>query len=141
MEIKSFYSSSTGNLYSVSDGQSTVLLECGVSIQKIKEALNFKLSSVSGCLLTHEHKDHSKAAKDLIQFGIPVYSSAGTFKALELDGGIDIKPLHPFFVGSFKITPFETQHDAKEPLGFLIQSGEEKLLFATDTFYIRYKFL
>lgn len=37
---------------------------------------------------------------------------------------------------------FETQHDAAEPLGFLIQDSisEKKFLFATDTYYIKYKF-
>ena len=34
--------------------------------------------------------------------------------------------------------PFETKHDCNEPLGFLIYSTatREKLLFATDTYYI-----
>ena len=34
--------------------------------------------------------------------------------------------------------PFETEHDCNEPLGFLIYSTitKEKLLFATDTYYI-----
>lgn len=38
--------------------------------------------------------------------------------------------------------PVKTEHDAKEPLGFLIYSRttREKLLFATDTYYIRYRF-
>src|SRR5690606_20594303 len=36
----------------------------------------------------------------------------------------------------------ETQHDAQEPLGFLLHSraSNERLLYATDTYYIRYKF-
>src|SRR5699024_3504053 len=33
------------------------------------------------------------------------------------------------------------QHDVSEPYGFLLANKQgEKLLFATDTFYIRYKF-
>lgn len=38
--------------------------------------------------------------------------------------------------------PFDIQHDAAEPLGFLIQYKPtgEKLLYATDTYYIKYKF-
>ena len=45
-------------------------------------------------------------------------------------------------IGNFIILPFETQHDAVEPLGFLIQHKitGEKLLYATDTYYIKYKF-
>jgi len=36
--------------------------------------------------------------------------------------------------------PFSTIHDAAEPLGYLMQSGKTKLLYATDTEYIPYKF-
>jgi phosphoribosyl 1,2-cyclic phosphodiesterase len=37
--------------------------------------------------------------------------------------------------------PFDVQHDVSEPFGFLLANQEgEKLLFATDTYYIRYKF-
>ena len=42
----------------------------------------------------------------------------------------------------FIILPFDTKHDAAEPLGFLIQYKPtgEKLIYATDTYYIKYKF-
>ena len=38
--------------------------------------------------------------------------------------------------------PFDVQHDANEPLGFIIYDkiSKEKLLYATDTYYIKYKF-
>ena len=42
-----------------------------------------------------------------------------------------------FKVKDFNILPFEVQHDAKEPLGYLIQyiPTGEKLLFLTDSYY------
>lgn len=44
-------------------------------------------------------------------------------------------------VGSLRILPFETAHDTAEPCGYLIKSDDgSKLLFATDTYYIKYKF-
>ena len=36
--------------------------------------------------------------------------------------------------------PFDTVHDAAEPLGFLLTLGPERLLFATDTAYVKYRF-
>ncbi len=53
-----------------------------------------------------------------------------------------IKALQQFEIGNFIILPFNTQHDAAEPLGFLIQHKitREKLLYATDTYYIKYNF-
>ena len=69
--------------------------------------------------------------------------SQGTAEALGLSGHRlhIIKAKQQFRIGTWTILPFETQHDAAEPLGFLLanQYGE-KLLYATDTYYIRYRF-
>src|SRR5690554_5564699 len=144
MNIKVLASSSSGNCYRISDGYTTLLLECGISFKKIREGLGFRLSEIDGCLVTHEHKDHCKAAKDVIRAGIDVYMSAGTKEALGVDGHRikAVKARQQFGIGTLTILPFETEHDAKEPLGYLIYSNKtgEKLLFATDTYYIRYKF-
>jgi phosphoribosyl 1,2-cyclic phosphodiesterase len=87
--------------------------------------------------------DHSKAVKDIMRAGIDCYISAGTVEALGLSGHrINIiKAKQQFRIGTWAVLPFETQHDAAEPLGFLLanQAGD-KLLYATDTYYIRYKF-
>lgn len=46
-----------------------------------------------------------------------------------------------FNIGTWTILPFDVQHDVSEPYGFLLANkAGDKLLFATDTFYIRYKF-
>lgn len=88
--------------------------------------------------------DHIKYAKEFAENGINIYASEGTFNALKLQGHRYkmIKALQQFNIGNFIILPFETQHDAVEPLGFLIQHKitGEKLLYATDTYYIKYKF-
>jgi phosphoribosyl 1,2-cyclic phosphodiesterase len=86
--------------------------------------------------------DHSKAVKDIMRAGIDCYMSRGTAEALGVSGHRlnIIKAKQQFRVGTWTILPFETQHDVFN-LGFLLanQSGD-KLLYATDTYYIRYKF-
>jgi Metal-dependent hydrolases of the beta-lactamase superfamily I len=74
--------------------------------------------------------------------GVGVYCSAGTAQACGLSGHRLrlIKSLQQFQVGPWTIVSFDTRHDAAEPLGFLIANGADKLLFATDTFYLRYTF-
>jgi phosphoribosyl 1,2-cyclic phosphodiesterase len=137
------FSSSAGNLYTVTDGTSMIMLESGVRITKIRQALNHKLSSIEACLVTHSHGDHAKAARDVISAGVDVYCSSGTASALEIDCHHRvhiIEALKQFRVGPWTILPFDVEHDAEEPLGFLIQGGGEKLLFAADTFYIRHRF-
>lgn len=142
MDIQTFASGSRGNCYSVNDWQTPLLLEAGISFKSIQKRLDFRLSGIAGCLISHEHLDHSKAAKDLLRAGVELYTSAGTAAALGLSGHRlhCIRALQPFRIGTWRILPFATEHDAKEPLGFLLASGGEKLLFATDTCYIRYTF-
>jgi phosphoribosyl 1,2-cyclic phosphodiesterase len=87
--------------------------------------------------------DHSKAVKDIMRAGIDCYMSRGTAEALGLSGHrINIiKAKQQFRIGTCTILPFETQHDSAEPLGFLLANQEgEKLLYATDTYFIRYRF-
>jgi phosphoribosyl 1,2-cyclic phosphodiesterase len=139
-------SSSKGNCYRITDGSTPLLLECGIGINNILRNLKFGVSSLAGCLVSHGHKDHAKAVKDLMKFGIDIYLSQGTADEIS---GLDpwrhrlhiIKARQQFRIGTWKILPFETQHDAAEPLGFLmVNQGGDKLLYATDTYYIRYRF-
>jgi phosphoribosyl 1,2-cyclic phosphodiesterase len=141
--FKPIESSSSGNAYIVDDGKTKILIECGIRFRKIQKALDFQLSSVDGCLLTHEHEDHSLSVKDVLKSGINVYMSKGTQKELGIRHHRikNIQARKQFKIKSLTILPFETEHDCAEPLGFLIQSDDgDKLLFATDTYFIRYKF-
>lgn len=142
MKFEALASSSAGNAYSVSDKDTRILLECGVSHTKLQKLSGFSLSEFQACLVTHEHKDHAKAVQELISRGMVVYMSQGTAEALETDGVELIEDRLQFNVGSFDIVPFTTFHDAKEPLGFLIKSriDGDVLAFATDTVNLRYKF-
>jgi phosphoribosyl 1,2-cyclic phosphodiesterase len=93
-------------------------------------------------LLTHEHQDHARAAKDLLKSGVDVYMSQGTAEALKLSGHrLHIIEAHKqFSIGPWAILPFETIHDAAEPLGFLASEGHHKILYVTDTCYVPYRF-
>lgn len=142
MKFEALASSSAGNAYIVSDKDTRILLECGVSHTKLQKLSGFSLSEFQAVLVTHEHKDHAKAVQELISRGMVVYMSQGTAEALETDGVELVEDRLQFNVGSFDIVPFTTFHDAKEPLGFLIKSRSDGdvLAFATDTVNLRYKF-
>ena len=137
MEIKIIASGSTGNAYWISDGKTELLVEAGIPASKLKKGLNFRLSKMDGCLITHEHKDHSKAVLDVLKAGVDVYCTEGTAKALGITEMEWRKVIQgtTFKIGSLVIAPFIVKHDAAEPVGFVIQSIHtfEKLLFATDT--------
>jgi len=143
IEITPFASGSTGNCYRITDGRTPLLLECGIKYKDIQKGCGFRLTEIKACLISHEHQDHCKAVKDLMKAGIDCYMSQGTMEALGVSGHrINIiKVKQQFRIGTWTILPFETQHDAAEPLGFLLANQDgEKLLYATDTYFIRYRF-
>jgi len=145
MKLKVLGSSSSGNCYLIEINKNEkLILDAGINFKDVQKELQFNLQGIQGVLITHEHMDHLKYATNFALNGIDVYASEGTFKKLELTGHRFkiIKALQQFEIGNFTILPFDTQHDAAEPLGFLIQykPTREKLLYATDTYYIKYKF-
>lgn len=144
MEIRILASGSSGNAYRISDGKTTLLLDAGIPIKAIQVGCQFRVSQINGCFISHSHNDHSKAAKELVKLGVDIYTSEGTIGACGLAGHRvhGIKALEEMTVGTFKVLPFDVQHDAPEPLGFLFTSTEtgEKLLYFTDTYYIKYRF-
>lgn len=144
MKLKVLGSGSSGNCYLLENKKETLILECGLPYKTILKGLNFNLSNVVGCLVTHEHKDHSKAIFKLENAGIDIYASCGTLNAV--GDGLSyrthfIESEKQFTIDGFTILPFQTQHDAAEPLGFLMQHEEiGKMLFITDSYYCKYKF-
>jgi len=144
MKIKILASSSTGNCYWISDGKTSLLLDAGISIREVQKGCNFNLSSLGGCLITHEHNDHAKAGAELMKRSVDVFTSQGTATARGWGGHRlhTVKSQDHFFIGTFKVAAFDVEHDSSEPLGFLIYSSYtgERLLYFTDTFYIKYRF-
>ncbi len=140
MTFTSIASSSHGNCYVLYDSQTKLLLECGISIKRIRRHVD--LSNVRACLLSHEHKDHSKAVREILKSGVPVYASQGTADALDCSLISPVAHLGQFQIGSLDVIPFNVFHDAAEPLGYLVHSrlDEDRLVFATDTVNLNYRF-
>jgi phosphoribosyl 1,2-cyclic phosphodiesterase len=143
MTLKILNSSSAGNCYIFDSGKEALVVEAGVPFTEVKKALNFDISRIVGVLLSHEHADHAGHVKGFLRARIPVYASCGTIVAIE---GCVSRPkmnilLHkePQRIGSFAVMPFDVQHDAAEPFGFLLYHPDMGgVLFATDTYYMRY---
>ncbi|MEK3645860.1 MBL fold metallo-hydrolase [Aeribacillus sp. FSL M8-0235] len=143
IEINTLATGSKGNAYHVTDGHTSLLLEAGIPFKDIRRKLNFQTSNIAACLISHEHKDHCKGLNDVLKAGIDCYMSAGTAEAIGIKHHRikTVQAKKQFKLGTWTILPFDVQHDVSEPYGFLLMNKQgEKLLFATDTYYIRYKF-
>ncbi len=148
MQFKQYYSGSSGNLYTVTaNNGKRLLIECGVTFNKILKALEYDLKGIEACFVTHGHKDHCKAIRDVLIAGIDVYSSESTFTPnqtkYERRTHI-IKPKDLIRLDTFEVLTFKTHHDCEGSLGFIVRADNEFLLFATDTSHIsqrvKYKF-
>lgn len=142
LDIKAYASGSSGNCYSVSNGKVTVMLDCGLPLRQILKVTNYHLPNA--CLVTHEHGDHAKGARDLAKRGVDIYMTEGT--AQEVFGQERGHRIHVLETGrsysilGLTVSPFETEHDAREPCGFLVEDHDDRVLYATDTYYLKYRF-
>lgn len=144
MKLKVVGSGSHGNCYLLETRTEVLMIEAGVKFSEVKKALNFDISKIVGCLVTHEHQDHAKSVKDLLNAGIEIHASKGTLQALHIAdtfNSFTIIPGKIIKVGTFEVLSFPTKHDAIEPIGFLIRHSEcGTVLFATDTYYLQQRF-
>lgn len=149
MQITPIASGSSGNCYTISDGETTLMIECGIPIKDIMLKTGYKFNDVTACLISHAHQDHALAHNDLLNSGIDLYLHKDTAESLNVKGyGVNIaEAKKQFIIGTFAVLPFDCVHcnsDGSECmcLGYLLYSvvTQEKLMFATDTAYIHNKF-
>lgn len=134
IKIKVIASSSKGNAVLVDDGKTKVLLDAGVPVKKIGRT--FRPSELSGVFITHHHKDHCLAVREMNYRGIRVFMSKGTKDADENHRYAEtIEANEVYQIGTFRVMPFRVVHDVKDPLGFLLYSDEaqKKILYMVDT--------
>ena len=95
----------------------------------VKKALDFNISKIVGVVVSHSHGDHAKYAGEYGKAGIPV------FRPYKSDMERQV-----WTYGKFVIKSFPLVHDVS-CFGFLIEHPETgKVLYASDTEYIKYRF-
>ena len=145
MRICSIASGSTGNCIYVGNGNTHLLIDCGISGKKIENGLNgigLTSKDIDAVLVTHEHTDHVKGLGVIARkYGIPFYTCKKTKKAIfemkelgEIDAGLfhDIEADKMFCLKDLAIEPFSISHDAADPVGFRINDGKKTMALATD---------
>ena len=70
MNIALFASGSSGNCALVSDGETHILIDAGISARRIRAGLTAQdvaMADLAGVLVTHEHSDHVKGLTVLLR--------------------------------------------------------------------------
>ena len=140
MNISVLASSSLGNAYLVSDGETSILLDAGIPYKELQVKSDFKVNEVAACFLSHEHGDHSRAIKDILKSAIDVYALPETLSALKVEEhhrAHFVEPLQTYTVNTFEIMAVTMYHDCP-CVGYMVYSKKtgERLFFATDTYKI-----
>jgi len=111
------------------------MVDVGLSIREIKEkmhVLGVSFDQVEGVFITHEHIDHIKSLKSIDNSKI--YTSQGTWPVCVQN---TLEYFQQYDIAGFKVTPIPLSHDAKNPVGYVFDDGEEKMVYMTDTGYIK----
>lgn len=138
MELKVVATGSSGNCYIISNESEAIIIEAGVSLTKVKQALDFDIKKVVGVLISHAHNDHAGYAKDY-ESVFNVFANSHVIEAKGLRAK-EISPEKGFKIGNFKVLPFRAAHDVP-CLGFLVYHPEiGNLMFLTDSFLCEYSF-
>lgn len=151
MRIHVLSSGSHGNCYLIDNAKDKLLIEAGIPFRKIQEKLwsyGVQVSDLSGCLVSHSHKDHSKAVKNLLKAGVDCYMNPETANKLDvmhyhrvsLIYRTDDEKGFPFKIGSWHVQSFSAIHQNTDGtdaycLGFVLDSGGERLVYLNDSAY------
>jgi phosphoribosyl 1,2-cyclic phosphodiesterase len=134
-------SGSRGNAVYVSDGQTAVLVDAGLSgieIQRRMALRDLHPENLDAIVVTHEHNDHIQGVGVLARrFHLPVFMTSKTHRAAAPQIG-RIDDLHSvscgtgFRIHTLSLHPFSISHDAADPTGYTISAGHVKIGIATD---------
>ena len=142
MKVQVLGSSSEGNCYLLESSGDILVIECGVQFASVKKALNFDLSRVVGCIVTHEHRDHSRSLLDFQKYGINTFAVRQVYESHNVSTRAfcnEIQPLKRYKIGDFTVTTLPAFHDVP-CLAFVISHKEMgNMLFATDTMMLEHR--
>jgi phosphoribosyl 1,2-cyclic phosphodiesterase len=134
-------SGSGGNVVVLECGSRRLMIDAGFSCREIESRLRqcqLGTDSFDGLVLTHEHSDHTRGAVRFAKrHGLAIYATAGTLAELRVNTNqvstCVIRSGEALEVGDFVVEPFDIPHDAREPVGLVVQDrGGHRIGLAAD---------
>ena len=137
-------SGSSGNATLVSDGDTHILVDVGLSGRETGRRLaqcGLSPQQISAIVVSHEHGDHTRGIAPFAKhLQVPVFITDGAYAAADLaiDGANRqrIESGCPFEVHGILFTPFAVPHDAADPIAFCIEKDGTKIAIVLDLGYI-----
>ncbi len=143
MKIAVLGSGSRGNSTLLASGATRLLVDVGFSAREAArrlDSLGIEAESVTGIVVTHDHGDHTRGVGVFSRrFGTPIHLTRPTSEACArlLNGKEPLRFYEPgraFEVGTLRVEPFMTAHDAVDPVAVTVTSPRSgaRVGIATD---------
>ena len=142
LEFAVLSSGSKANCLYIGNDQERILIDCGLSAKQAclrLQAVGIEPDTISSIIVTHEHSDHiagipvfQKRFKSRIYVNSATLTSCPSLSILAPDYLTRFDTSKEFTIGTLSITPISILHDASDPVGFRISSGDATLALITD---------
>lgn len=138
-------SGSGGNAAVVECGGLRLMIDAGLSAKQLTVRLGLlgiDPASLDGILLTHEHGDHVRGLKIFLkQNPVPVFTTPATARVVRetgIEGGTwkCFEAGQEFSIGGISVETFAIQHDAVDPVGFVVSDQTRRLGFLSDAGFV-----
>ena len=148
MKVCLLTSGSIGNVIVIEHEEESILIDCGTTFKKFDELIaqtSLNIDKIKHILVTHEHSDHIKGVGVTSRkLDLKVWTTKKTAAAIYEKGilkGSDpeinyVDKYKEYEISGFKIIPFPLSHDASDPVGYIIERDEKKIVCLTDTGYV-----
>ena len=147
MKVKTIASGSKGNCTIILCNGTNIIIDMGIPYLTLKrslESLSMTFQDFQAILITHNHKDHVKGLKTLVdKTNLTVYIKEEMYDSIkEYVSYARCKIIDDIFnINDVKIELIHTSHDAPYSVGFIIEHNDRNLVYVTDTGYINRKYL
>ena len=138
-------SGSGGNAAVVECGGLRLMIDAGLSAKQLSlrlQQVGIDPASLDGILLTHEHGDHVRGLKVFLkQNPVPVFTTQATAKVVR-ESGIEggkwkyFEAGQVFAIREVSVETFAIQHDAVDPVGFVLEHASRRLGFLSDAGFV-----
>lgn len=138
-------SGSGGNAAVVECDGLRLMIDAGLSAKQLTlrlRQIGVEPTSLDGILLTHEHGDHVRGLKVFLkQHPVPVFTTQATARVVR-EAGIEggtwkfFEAGQVFAIGALAVETFAIQHDAVDPVGFVVGNGSRRLGFLSDAGFV-----
>lgn len=140
MKVSLIASGSKGNSILITEGETRLLVDAGLSCRELckrLDSIGVSPDSLDAVLISHEHTDHVRGLGPLVRkLDIPVFLHTETVGIMRDTGKTSaVREFEfgtGFMVGDLEVCPFPVTHDAVAPAGFTFSGVSGKAGVATD---------